>query len=57
MGLPCMQCKKSFPVEHVFEVLYCYEGIYFFCSEECSDKWPRPVSRQKEYEDQQQSSI
>jgi hypothetical protein len=49
--------KKAFPVDHILEVLYCYEGIYFFCSEECSDKWPLPVSQQKESEEQQQSSI
>jgi hypothetical protein len=22
-----MQCKKSFPVDHLFEVLYCAEGF------------------------------
>jgi hypothetical protein len=55
MGLPCMQCKKSFPVNHLFEILYCTEGIYFFCSKECSDQWA-PVVQQKESEKQQQPS-
>lgn len=53
MGLPCMQCKKSFPLNHLFEVLYCAEGIYFFCSKECSDKWTSPVAQQKESGKQQ----
>ena len=56
MGLPCMLCKKSFPVNHLFEVLYCAEGIYFFCSKECSDKWASPVAQQRESEKKQQPS-
>ena len=56
MGLPCMQCKKSFPVNHLFEVVYCAEGIYFFCSKKCSDQWASPVAQQKESEKQRQPS-
>ena len=57
MALPCMQCKESFPVDHLFEVLSCAKGIYFFCSKECSDKWASFVAHKKESEDQQQLSI
>jgi hypothetical protein len=56
MGLPCMQCKESFPVNHLFEVLYCAEGIYFFCSKECSEKWVSPFAHKKEPENPQQLS-
>jgi hypothetical protein len=51
-----MQCKKSFPLDHLFEVLYCAEGIYFFCSKECSEKWVSPFAFGQEPEDQQQLS-
>ena len=56
MSLPCMQCKESFPVDHLFEVLYCAEGIYFFCSKECSEKWISPFALKKEPDNQQQLS-
>jgi hypothetical protein len=56
MGLPCMQCKESFPVDHLFEVVYCAEGIYFFCSKECSEKWVSPFAHKKEPENQRQLS-
>jgi hypothetical protein len=56
MSLPCMQCKESFPLDHLFEVLYCAEGIYFFCSKECSEKWVSPFAFGQEPEDQQQLS-
>jgi len=56
MGLPCKQCEKSFPVDHIFEFLYCDEGIYFFCSKECSDKWASIVAHKRESEDQEQLS-
>jgi hypothetical protein len=49
-----MQCKKSFALNRLFEVLYCAEGIYFFCSKECSDKWTSTVAQQKESGKQQQ---
>jgi YHS domain-containing protein len=39
MGLPCIQCSKSFPAGHTFEFIVYDEGAYFFCSEECRDKW------------------
>ena len=39
MGLPCMKCNESFPPGHTFEFIVYDEGAYFFCSEECKDKW------------------
>jgi len=57
MGLPCKQCEKSFPVDHIFEFLYCDEGIYFFCSKECSDKWASLVAHTEESENKKQLSI
>jgi ribosomal protein L24E len=39
MGLPCIHCSKSFPPGHTFEFIVYDEGAYFFCSEECKDKW------------------
>jgi hypothetical protein len=36
MGLPCKQCKESFSPDEIFEFLYCDEGIYFFCTKECT---------------------
>jgi hypothetical protein len=51
-----MQCKESFPVDHLFEVLYCTEGIYFFCSKEFSEKWVSPFALKKEPENHQQLS-
>ena len=56
MALLCMQCKKSFPVHHLFEVLHCAAGTYFFCSEECSDKWVFPFAHKKESGNQEQLS-
>ena len=56
MGLPCMQCKKTFPLDHLFEVLSCAEGIYFFCSKECSDNWVSPFAYKDESENQEELS-
>ena len=57
MGLPCKQCEKSLPVDHIFEFLYCDEGIYFFCSKECSDKWMYVNAQEIDLESLQQPSI
>jgi hypothetical protein len=46
MGLPCIQCSKSFPPGHIFEFIVYDEGAYFFCSEKCKDKWV-PVNAPK----------
>jgi ribosomal protein L24E len=39
MGLPCIQCSKSFPPGHTFEFIVYNEEAYFFCSEGCKDNW------------------
>jgi len=57
MGLPCMQCKESFSQDDNFEFLYCDEGIYFFCSKECSDKWASVNGQKIDLENLQPSSI
>jgi hypothetical protein len=57
MGLPCKQCEKSMPVDDIFEFLYCDEGIYFFCSKECSDKWMSVNAQEIDPEILQQTSI
>jgi hypothetical protein len=56
MKLPCIQCKKTFSPGDFFEVLYCDEGIYFFCSEDCKDNWASDVALLSESENLQQSS-
>jgi hypothetical protein len=56
MRLPCIQCKKSFSPSDFFEVLYCDEGIYFFCSGYCRDNWASDVALLSESENLQQSS-
>jgi hypothetical protein len=56
MKLPCIQCKKSFSPGDFYEVLYCDEGIYFFCSEYCKDNWASDVALLSESENLQQSS-
>ena len=57
MGLPCMQCSKSFPLGHTFEFIVSDEGAYFFCSEECKDKWVSVNVPEIDLENLQQSSI
>jgi len=57
MGLPCMQCKESFSPDDIFEFLYCDEGIYFFCTKECSDKWVSVNAQEIDLENLQQPSI
>jgi len=57
MELLCAQCKKIFPVDHLFEVLYDSEGIQFVCSKECSDKWTFTVSAKNDPENLQQPSV
>ena len=56
MGLPCMQCNESFSPDEIFECLYCDEGIYFFCTKECSDKWMSVNAQELELENQQQAT-
>jgi ribosomal protein L24E len=48
MRLLCMCCKESFSPGDFFELLYSDDGIYFFCSEECRNKWVFPVTSEKE---------
>jgi hypothetical protein len=38
-----------------FEVLYCDEGIYFFCSAYCRDNWASDAALLSESENPQQS--
>ena len=57
MGLLCAQCKKIFPVDHLFEVLCDSEGIHFVCSKECSDKWTFTVGAENDPENLQQPSV
>jgi hypothetical protein len=56
MKLTCIQCEKSFSFGDSVEVLYCDEGIYFFCNEYCRDNWASEVALLSESEDLQQSS-
>jgi len=56
MKLPCIQCKKTFFSDDLFEVLHCDEGIYFFCSGDCRDNWASDVALLSESENVQQSS-
>ena len=42
MELPCMQCREKFSSGDFLEILHCDEGVYFFCSQECRDKWTSP---------------
>jgi len=42
LELPCMQCREKFSSGDFLEILHCDEGIYFFCSKECRDKWTSP---------------
>ena len=56
MKIPCIQCQKTFPLGYFFEVLYCDEGIYFFCSEYCRDNWASDVALSSESENLQQST-
>ena len=57
MRLPCMCCKESFSQGDFFEIFYSDEGIYFFCSKECSDKWASHIAPENESESFQQPSI
>lgn len=58
MRLPCTWCKESFFQGELFELLYSDDGIYFFCSEECSNMWASIVAhKKKECENLQQPSI
>jgi hypothetical protein len=56
MKLPCIQCKKTFFSDDLFEVLHSEEGIYFFCSVDCRDNWASDVALLSESENLQQSS-
>ena len=56
MGLPCIQCSKSFPPGHTFEFIVYDEGAYFFCSEECKDKWVSVNTPEIDLENLQQAT-
>jgi ribosomal protein L24E len=57
MRLPCMCCKESFSPGDFFELHYSDEGIYFFCSEECTNIWASAVIPENEAENLRQPSI
>ena len=57
MGLPCMQCNESFSTRHAFESAVYDEGVYYFCSIECKDKWLSVNAPEIELENLQQPSI
>ena len=57
MGLPCIQCSKSFPPGHTFEFIVYDEGAYFFCSEECKDKWVSVNAPEIDLENLQQTTL
>ena len=54
--LPCMQCKQSLPYDQTSELLYCDEGIYFFCSKTCWDRWMSVNTSQIDPENKQQAA-
>jgi hypothetical protein len=56
MGLPCIQCSKSFPPDHTFEFIVYDEGAYFFCSEGCKDNWVSVNAPEIDPENQQQAA-
>jgi len=56
MGLLCIQCKQSLTLDETSELLYCDEGIYFFCSKACSDKWMSVNASQIDRENEQQAT-
>jgi len=57
MGLPCMQCNESFSIRHAFESAVYDEGVYYFCSIECMNKWLSVNAPEIELENLQQPSI
>jgi hypothetical protein len=57
MKLPCMQCKETFLLGNFVEILYCDEGIYLFCSEECRDNWMSVNAQEIDLESLQQPSL
>lgn len=57
MRLPCMCCKESFSQGDLLEIVYSDEGIYFFCSKECNEKWVSQIAPENESESLQQLSI
>jgi YHS domain-containing protein len=52
-----MQCNESFSTRHAFESAVYDEGVYYFCSIECMDKWLSVNAPEIELENLQQPSI
>jgi YHS domain-containing protein len=51
-----MQCKQSLTLDETSELLYCDEGIYFFCSKVCSEKWMSVNTSHVDPESEQQAT-
>jgi len=52
-----MQCKETFLLGNFVEILYCDEGIYLFCSEECRENWMSVNAQEINLESLQQPSL
>ncbi len=60
MKLICVHCKKTLKKLHdddLSAVLYNDDGVYFFCSRNCKEKWSHPVTPQNELDSIHQASI
>ena len=60
MKLICVHCKKTlktFPEDDLSAVLYNDDGVYFFCSRNCKEKWSHLVAPQNELDNIQEASI
>ncbi len=44
MEFACSLCKKTLAEDGPVAASYGNEGVYFFCSKECGDKWTIPVA-------------
>jgi hypothetical protein len=60
MKLICAHCKKTLKTFHDDDLsacLYKDDGVYFFCSRDCKEKWSRPVAPQTKIDSRRQPSI
>ena len=60
MKLICVHCKKTLKTFHdddLSAVLYNDDGVYFFCSRDCKEKWSRLVAPQNALDSIHQASI
>ena len=53
----CSLCKKTLTKNDSVTCCYGNEGVYFFCSKECKDKWDCPVVPEKTTCELQRPSI